>query len=51
MAELKNVLNAAPKPAIGWNTVSSSITISALPMGPGVTKLMGVEGARDVKSC
>lgn len=44
------VLNEPPNPAMGWYTVPSLTTISALPMGPGVTKLMGDDGANDVKS-
>ena len=46
----RDILKVAPNPAIDWNVVPSLITISALPMGPGVTKLMGEEGASEVKS-
>ena len=49
-AESTSVLNEPPKPTIGWNMAESSTTISALPMGPGAAKLIGGEGARDVKS-
>ena len=46
----RDILKVAPNPAIDWNIVPSLITISALPMGPGVMKLMGEEGASEVKS-
>ena len=45
----RDILKVAPNPAIDWNFVPSLMTISALPMGPGVTKLMGEEGASKVK--
>ena len=44
------LLKVAPNPAIDWNSVPSLMTISAPPIGPGVTKLMGEEGASEVKS-
>lgn len=37
-------LNEPPKPAMVWYTTVSSTTMSASPMVPGLTKLIGVDG-------
>lgn len=38
----EDTLNAAPKPQIDWYVEASLTTMSALPMAPGVTKLIGL---------
>jgi hypothetical protein len=47
---MSSILSEPPKPAIVWKSCESETTMSALAIGPGVTKLMGEAGAKDVKS-
>jgi len=43
-------LSEPPKPAMFWNFCPSLMTMSALPIAPGATKLIALAGAREVNS-